>query len=343
MNYPVAISRDSDPYQATLKALELIQDGLVGLPKNIVLKPNVLSVNLNDCVVTNSRVCAAIADFLKEKGFHHIILAEGSTHGRGGIVDTIEGFKNHDYATFGSKWRMIDLNKDDVGEWFNVYSPGLNLKVELGIAKTVLSNSVISVPKFKTHDVLGLTLSLKNMMGSLCMARNAETGEIIVRGNKAKVYMHGFGINQPAHLPKEINIGPSKLALAANILRLITRVKPSLAVIDGTVAMEGDGPVRGSRKKLDLVLASVDPVAADVVAATIAGVNPYHTGYLYAAGLLGFGNHQLDKIRILGEKIEDVRKPFVMHRDFAKAKFTESEIIRLKKLTEQNSSQNRKP
>ena len=211
-----------------------------------------LSVTPNDCVVTNPRVCVAIADFLNEHGLSDIALAEGSTCGVTNTAGTIEGFKNNGYADYEHKWRMVDLNNDEAGQWFRTYSPGLDFEAELGIAETVTEGFVISAAKFKTHDVLGLTLSLKNMMDSICKVRNASTGKTIANGGKTKTYMHGFGEKGPSKLPREITITSSKVALAANILRLVKRVKPGLTVIDGLVAMEGNGPLNGSKKELNI-------------------------------------------------------------------------------------------
>ncbi len=45
-------------------------------------------------------------------------------------------------------------------------------------------------------------------------------------------------------------------------------------LIDGIIAMEGAGPTHGQARPVGWLLASTDPVALDVIAATIMGFNP---------------------------------------------------------------------
>ncbi len=333
MRVRVAIVRGEDAYRTTSEALDLIADGfLKKLTRTILLKPNVLTVDDHGSAVTSPDVCVATADFLTSHGVNEIILAEGTTNAKVKPIDTFKAFKNHGYKDYEAKWKMIDLNYDEPGTWFKIYSPGLDYEVELGIAETVVRNRTISVAKLKTHDVLGITLCLKNMMGSICAARNAETGEVITTGPKSKAYMHGYGLKSPGKLTVEQNTGPSKIALAVNLVRLAKQIKPDLSVIDGIDAMEGDGPLLGTRKELGLVLASADSLAADIVGSVIAGINPKHTGYLHVSGLRGFGEHRLEKIEIVGEKIDEVKSPFKVHHLFPKAKLDDDEIEQVMKL-----------
>jgi len=331
----VAVSKNKNPYKATTIALELIADEIKRrLPERAVIKPNVLSEHKDGCVVTDPRVCEATAQFLRAQGVEDLILAEGTTDSKvRGKADTMVAFEKHGFSRLGKKWTMLDLNFDEPSDWFEIYSPGLNYRVELGMARTVTSNYTISAAKFKTHDVLGLTLSLKNMMGSICAARNAYDGRVIARGPISKTYMHGFGERQPSDLTMEENIGPSKLTLAVNLVRMAKRTKPSLAIIDGVTAMEGDGPICGSRKELGVVLAGIDPVAVDTVAAYIAGFETRHTGYIYVSGLRGIGENRLNEIEVVGEKLEDVRSSFTSHKLFQKAKITDEEIVKVEELT----------
>ena len=331
----VAVSKNKDPYKATTVTLELIIDEIKhSLPERAVIKPNVLSEHRDGCVVTDPRICEATVDFLRAQGVEDFILAEGTTNSKvRGKADTIVAFENHGFSRLRKKWSMLDLNFDEPADWFEIHSPGLNYRVQLGMAKTVASNYTISAAKFKTHDVLGLTLSLKNMMGSICAARNADTEQVIARGPITKAYMHGFGDRDPDHLTTEQNTGPSKLALAVNLVRMAKRAKPSLAIIDGVTAMEGDGPINGSKKELGIVLASVDPVAVDTVAAYIAGFDIRETGYIYASGLRGIGENRLDKIEIVGEKLQDLRSNFTPHKLFPKCRMTNQEIDKVEELT----------
>ena len=110
---------------------------------------------------------------------------------------------------------------------------------------------IVSIPVFKTHMHCGVSLSLKNMKGCL---RTRE-----------KVRLHQLPQPEGGTDEKTLNIA---------IADLSTILKPDLALIDGTIGMEGLGPSAGTPKKMNLVLASTDYLNADAVAATLMGFKP---------------------------------------------------------------------
>lgn len=332
----VSIAKGRDPYSTTTEALKNLLGSGVNIPKTTVIKPNLLATaDKVGCVNTNSRVCEAVADFLISLGNREIICAEGATSGRGDgpLTKTFTAFRNHGYYEMRGKIsRYVDLNFDEIGKWMRVVSPGLDYEAELGIARTVLKNRVASVAKFKTHDVLGLTLTLKNMMGSLCQSRKVGSGENLARGDQktkyspSKRFMHGWGGELP---PEHIFVGPSKIALAKNLVVLASHIMPSLGIIDGVVAMEGDGPLLGKCKKLGVIIASTDPVACDALACEVAGFSAIGTGYIYAAGKIGLGEYLLEEIEVIGEKIENVKQPLKPHKQFPHSRFSKEAVERL--------------
>jgi uncharacterized protein (DUF362 family) len=88
---------------------------------------------------------------------------------------------------------------------------------------------------------------------------------------------------------------------------------PDLAVIDGFVGMEGDGPVDGDPVGLGVSSASLHPVSLDAVMAKVMGFEPLNIGYLYYLNEWGVGVADLDRIRIVGEPIEKVYRKFRPH------------------------------
>jgi uncharacterized protein (DUF362 family) len=331
----VAIVRGTDPYEATLAALNLLADD-IPVPKNpVLLKPNLLMTKKNPIAVTDPKVCAAIADFLLEKNADCTIsLGEGTTGGK--PPDTFKSMQNNGYMPFQDRWTALDFAKDLPDKWFPIYSPGESRQIELGISKAFTDYSyVVSIPKFKTHDVLGLTLSLKNFMGTLVAARDTETKEFIAqKTTNVCPFMHGFGDKPPNKLTTAQNTGPSKVALATNLIRLATQVHPKLAVIDGIEAMEGDGPgSRGTKKYLGAIIAGTDFIAVDTVASHIAGMDLHHFQYIHQAGEIGLGESRISKISIIGEPFESITSLFETHHLYSRAKFTSDEIALLKKLS----------
>ncbi len=331
----VAIARGTDPYKTTLVALRLLADDIPVPKPPLLLKPNLLMTKRNPIAVTNPKVCAAVADFLMEKNADcKISLGEGTTGGK--PPDTFKSMKNNGYNPFQDRWNAVNLAKDLPGKWFPIYSPGISRQIELGISKFITDYSyIVSIPKFKTHDVLGLTLSLKNFMGTLVAARDAETKELIARETtNVCPFMHGFGVKPPNKLTTAQNTGLSKVALAINLLRLAKLVHPKLAIVDGIDAMEGDGPGnRGSKKSLGVIIAGTDFIAVDSVASHIAGMDLHHFQYIHQAGELGLGESRIEKISVIGEPLESITSPFEPHNLYSRAKFTHDEITLLEELS----------
>ncbi len=329
----VAVVRGSDPYETTIEALKLIADDIRISEQPLILKPNLLLTKKAPLAVTNPKVCLAVADFFRDaKQILNIKLGEGTT---GGVPpSTFESMQNNDYLTYFDHWEPVDLARDPPKHWFPIYSPGYpyEMHFKLGISQSICNCPyLVSIPKFKTHDVLGLTLSLKNLMGTLTTAQDVIFKKIVARETtNVCAYMHGFGNKKPDKLTDEENLGTSKVALATNLIRLARTVQPSLAVIDGIEVMEGKGPAHGTKKKLGLIIASSDFIAADTVATHIAGMDPLHFQYIHQAGLMGLGENSLDHIKLLGESsLDSLISPFRPHHLFDRAKFSEDQITTL--------------
>jgi hypothetical protein len=72
--------------------------------------------------------------------------------------------------------------------------------------------------------------------------------------------------------------------------------------------MEGFGPTEGSPKRTGVVVASKDPVAADIVGAKIIRVKPSSIKYLNYAAKKGIGN--MDKIEVVGDDLSEINTQF---------------------------------
>jgi len=189
-----------------------------------------------------------------------------------GLSDTMRAFKTAGIDKVASRWKvdLMDLN-DDEYVIADVPSP-LALKT-VRIAKTALNSAIISVPKLKLHRMAGVTLSLKNMMGVVS--------------------------------PK----GQIHRSLSKKIADLVSLVKPRLAVIDGIIGGEGHELAK-KPVEMNLVIAGLEPVDVDTVGAAVMDFNPKKAEQLTLAAKKGLGICDLDKIRVLGEPIEKVKKRF---------------------------------
>jgi len=145
---------------------------------------------------------------------------------------------------------------------------------------------LVNIPKFKTHNLTTLTGAIKNLFG-------------LVPGTY-KMELH-----------KDYFRPQSFAGILVDIYR---EVRPSLNIIDGIIAMEGDGPATGGKlRSLNLVLAGQDAVAVDAVMARIMGIEPQDVLTTKEAALRGLGLADTKRITCLGEKLEDLKiKPFLL-------------------------------
>jgi uncharacterized protein (DUF362 family) len=146
-----------------------------------------------------------------------------------------------------------------------------------------------SVPMMKTHILGGVTLGMKNLMG---LYPGAVYGSV-------RSLVHDQGVGQEAS------------GVAAVVVDMVRANKLGLVVIDGSMAMEGNGPSIGDLVQMDLIIAGTNPLATDMVAAGIMGFSPEEIPTFQWANAAGMAPEGLSQIEIRGETIADVRRRFV--------------------------------
>jgi len=115
----------------------------------------------------------------------------------------------------------------------------------------------INLAKLKTHMQTGVTLSLKNQMG-------------LLPANERK------GMHKDSHLEK-------------HIAYLGKAISPTISIVEGIVAMEGNGPHHGRDKRLNIVLAGDDMVELDSLATSIMGFDYKRIRHICVAASIGAG------------------------------------------------------
>ncbi len=258
------------------KTLDLIGglESIVCRGDTVVIKPNLIKpAYYTTGITTNLFLIKALCQIVKEEGAKRVIIGEGSAVG----YDTEEAFNKTGIQDLAKEMK-IELVNFKKSEWMPMVIPGGKIFHRLKIPRILIeADVVINVPVMKTHDAFPATLGLKNMKG-------------IVQEQDKKRF-HKWGLAQSI-------VDLNKIAL------------PELTVIDGTVCMEGLGPTHGTPVNLGILIASKDTVAADAVAATIMGIEPMEVEYIRLAAEENLGCADLSKIKIVGEKIEKVKKPF---------------------------------
>lgn len=182
------------------------------------------------------------------------------------------------YAATGAKevceangTQFVDLSSDICIPVKRDYVVFKDFKVPRTIMK---ADVLINLPVMKTHSIATVALSLMNLFG-------------LIPGKKAIYH-------------------PRISDIVCDLLKIRM---PDLNIMDGMIGMEGN-EMRGYPKRLDLVLASTDPVALDTVCCKIMGINPDQVEHIVRAAYQGFGESTLRRIEVMGESIDAVRERF---------------------------------
>jgi uncharacterized protein (DUF362 family) len=140
--------------------------------------------------------------------------------------------------------------------WKSVQIDGSHFKI-MDIPERLSNAFFITFPKLKSHSITKLTCGLKNQMGLF--------------RPKRKIMYH--------HIVHDL-IVDCNLAM-----------KPKLSLVDANLVMEGNfGPTYGTPRKLGLLIASRDVVAADSLCARFFGFNPKSISYIRKSAESGLGD-----------------------------------------------------
>jgi uncharacterized protein (DUF362 family) len=279
----VALIKGNDRSENIYKALKLIENevfsGIQG--KQILIKPNFVQTS-KQLAATHVDAVKGILEFLRPRYKKEVLIGESTATKEG----TFAGYKNYGYEAMVNNYKvkLIDLN---LGSYDYRYTIGANNEpVKIRICSPFLDPNlyIISTAIMKTHGFASVTLSLKNMLLGAPM-NDYKTSD------KNNMHMGPHGE------PNDI--------IHFNMFHMAQHVFPDLAVIDGFTGMEGDGPSRGTPVDSRIAVASVDPLAADVLSARLMGYDSKKILYLSAMTDAGMGQGRLEKIKVLGDQVEN--------------------------------------
>jgi uncharacterized protein (DUF362 family) len=299
----VSLAAGDDRADIALKSLEPFREEIAAAigNKRVVIKPNNVIVNKPLCA-SHADNLEGIIEFLRSIGKTNIVIAESPANG-----SAMEGFSNYGYNRLAEKYKVKLVNLDtEAYEVLYVVNEKDMQPHPVRVATMLMdprNNFVISAAKLKTHDLVGITLSLKNIVvGAGIKDSGAGLNKQGSGGGRSdKPVMHGggtYGINY-------------------NIFSLSAKLYPDLAVLDGYEGMEGTGPVNGTPVNQKVCVASLDWLAADRVGAELMGVDFSKIGYLnYCAKAGDRGQGDLSKILIVGPPIKDYAKTYQLPRQW---------------------------
>lgn len=255
---------------AVFRAVDLLGgiESFVKQNDNVLIKPNLLSArNPEEAVTTHPEIVRAAIRLVKKAGARPLI---GDSPGNFSTIKDVNSVYEKTGIKRITEEEKVELVRFDKSRIIDDYP----------VAEVALNASlIISLPKLKTHALTVMTGAIKNTFG-------------LIPGL--------FKVECHRNDPKPRNF----IKVLLDIFEII---KPRLFIMDGVLAMEGDGPAAGNPREVGLILASPDAVSLDSVVSELVGLPSYKDMIVNEARRRGLGEADINNIEVRGEAIEDVK------------------------------------
>ena len=254
--------------QAVRQAVSLLGgvDRFIKPNSRVLIKPNLLSAKGPESgIVTHPEVVRATIHLLKEINAKIYVGDSPSPwYGDARQVEKVWGASGIKEVAEQEK---VELVRFDQSRWHKEFP-----------LTTWLSrvDYLVSLPKFKTHNITILTGAIKNLYG------------LIPGLYKIELHRRYFSAN----------------VFARMLVDLYEIVSPALTIVDGVFALEGEGPgSKGEVRKLGLIAAGNDCVSIDSILSLIMGLKPEEILTTQEAAKRNLGNARIEDIQVLGKQL----------------------------------------
>lgn len=262
--------------QDVKKALQEVLSPIGGLDwvspgMKIAIKANLVSMMKPEAAATtHPALLCALVEELKNKGALVVI---GDSPG--GLYNSV--FVNRIYSATGMKdtERYGAVLNQNFSTSEAAFPDAMVTKSFTYTAYLDEVDAIINFCKLKTHGMMGMSASVKNMFG-------------VVPGTFKPEYHFRF---------------PDHKDFAKMLIDLNTYFAPKvkLCLVDAVVGMEGNGPTQGKPRKIGAVLASANPHALDLACASIIGLDPADVPTLQVAHEMGIIPESAEKLTLYGD------------------------------------------
>jgi uncharacterized protein (DUF362 family) len=272
----VVITQNEQIETAIAEALPHVPLASLVKGKRVAVKPNETWASKEDTTgITQPDTLRAVLRAVNAHAPQELIVTGGAGAAEtdevfrvGGLMDVVqtEGaeFFDHNRAPFVS----VDLHYRPSAE---VSGPQTSVMVN---PRVLEYETLIAVSQLKLHETATVTLALKNIAMSFPAADYyGHPRSTQKHRNQFFADMHSF------------------------IAAMAKRFPIHLAITVGHPAMIATGPLGGHVVETGLVIASTDPLAADVVGARLLGFTPQAVRHLWEAARLGIGESDTDEMR----------------------------------------------
>lgn len=247
--------------EEALKTFPLAVEG-----RRVLVKVNGMNgAEPEEGTVTNPAILKALLESLEQRGAGRILVGDNpgvTFYGKNETSFLSNGFGDvaaDYYCNLGKEARAMPFDPAFMDRVF--------------VSRAVMeADIVISVPKFKTHARVGLSVALKNNFGTLPGAQKAN--------------LH--------------HRAPAPVDFARMLVEVFRLRPPDLIIVDGVLAMEGIGPYSRELRYLGLILASDNAVALDATVARMMGYDAGQVPLIRFAQEAGLGSHHVEDTQVLG-------------------------------------------
>jgi uncharacterized protein (DUF362 family) len=279
-------------YEALSRGVELLGglDRFVTSGERLLLKPNLLAGDDPDRVVTtHPSVLAASARLFQEGG---AAVSFGDSPGLGRPARAAERAGLIE-AGSRSGAEFVDFSSGS-----RVDNPEGELVSSFPIAQPVQEcDAIVNLPKMKTHQLTRITGAVKNLFGC-------------IPGQRKALY----------HVQFQDVTAFSTLLVELNLI-----LHPRLHVMDGVIAMEGNGPRGGDPRPMRALILSQDPVALDAAFCRIIALDPKFVPTNVIGHRRGLGYFRERDVKFVGDPLESfvdrdfkvIRKPVYSNASLA--------------------------
>jgi uncharacterized protein (DUF362 family)/Pyruvate/2-oxoacid:ferredoxin oxidoreductase delta subunit len=232
--------------------LEAMGGNAIGRGTRVLVKPNLLSPATPErAILTHPAIVRAAVIYALEKGARPLVADSPAIGSFGKILQT---------SGIGEALKGLDVEcrpfsrsvRVEIGEPFGA--------IEIA-AEAVEAEAIINLAKLKTHTMMLLTLAVKNLFGCVIGYRKPEW---------------------------HMRAGVDRQLFATLLARICLTLNPTFNLLDGILALEGNGPGRGGTPRpLGVLLAGNDPFAVDGAVCRMIGLDPLASPILKAASALG--------------------------------------------------------
>lgn len=280
----VAIAQNTDISRAVDEALGHLEVEPIVRGKLVAVKANDTWASKDDVTgVTQPDTLRAVIKHIKRFGPREIVVTGGA-----GSAETDEVFKIAGLMKVVEEERVafFDHNRPPFTEVelessadAEVQGPQRKIMVN---PRVLEYETLVAVNQLKLHETATVTLALKNI------AMSYPAADYYGHPRSKQKHKHGFFDDMHTF-----------------IASMAKRFPIALAVTVGHPAMIGTGPLMGHAVETGLVIASRDPVAADVVGARMLGFSAQAVRHLWEAGRLGLGQTDTDEMKFPGLSLEE--------------------------------------